>query len=143
MKDPDLAEFVDIYGSTKGLELWQSGADINDIRTMRELIDKYGLPDPPADATTELSATEEEEKKDDEPEPEKDEEKTNLKAEISSLKKTVTTLSGQVTRLQAAFPRGEKEGVSHGIQEETPPPKAKPLTSIHAMAEKFATQKVK
>ena len=145
VKDPNLAEFVDIYGATKGMELWQSGADINDVRTMRELIDKYGLPDPPADATTELSATDEEEKKDDEstPEPEKDEEKTNLKAEVSVLKKAITGLTAEMTRLRAVIPRGEKEGVSHGIQEETPPPKTKPLTSIHAMAEKFATQKVK
>jgi len=31
VKDPDLAEFVSVYGTEKGLELWQSGANIADM----------------------------------------------------------------------------------------------------------------
>jgi hypothetical protein len=117
VKDSDLAEFVSIYGTEKGVQLWQSGADINDIRTMKELIEKYGVPEP---ATTELSDKPEEDSPT-EPVPEKDEEKTGLKAEVTALKKVVTGLTAEVTKLRAAFPRGETQGVSHGIAEEQAP----------------------
>jgi hypothetical protein len=136
VKDSDLAEFVSIYGTEKGVQLWQSGADIADIRTMKELIEKYGVPEPPADPAPEPPV-------EPEPDPKKADDKTGLKAELSALQKTVTGLTAEVTRLRAAFPRGEKEPVSHGVKEETPPEPTKPRPGIYGMADKFATQNVK
>jgi len=117
VKDPDLAEFCEVYGREKGLDLWQSGADINDIRTLKELIEKYGVPEPPGtEPTTELN--------DDDPpaDPKEDDEDKKEKTELKAI---VTKLAAEVTKLSAALPRGEAEPVKHGFQQE---PEKKELT---------------
>jgi len=122
VKDPDLAEFCEVYGREKGLDLWQSGADINDIRMLKELIEKYGVPEPPGTETTELN---------DEAEPadpkEEDEDKDDDdKKENTELKALVTKLAAEVTKLSAIMPRGEASPVKHGFQQE---PETKELSA--------------
>ena len=116
VKDPDLAEFCDVYGREKGLDLWQSGADIADIRKLKELIEKYGVPSPPEPQPTEQNDTSAEPKTEpkEEPkaEPKKDETVTELHAAITALK-------AEVTKLHAAVPRGEQAPVSHNYQNDT------------------------
>jgi hypothetical protein len=107
VKDPSLAEFCEVYGLEKGCELYQSGADIEDIRTLKELIDKYGVPGPPEAEPTEL--TEDPLTK---PSEEQDKETTELKA-------IVTELRAEITKLHAAIPRGEQP-VKHNFQNEEP-----------------------
>ncbi|MDR2754657.1 MAG: hypothetical protein LBC20_03030 [Planctomycetaceae bacterium] len=139
VKDPDLAEFIEVYGTEKGLELWQSNADIADIRKLKELIEKYGVPgkpELPADVpSTELNDTPHEPPKDG-----VDQEKTNLKASLTKLTETVTTLSGEITRLKAVASRGEPEPVSNG---HNPPPDKKVTTNIARLAAHYAAKSKK
>jgi len=109
VKDPDLAEFCDVYGREKGLDLWQSGADINDIRKLKELIEKYGVPEPPG---TEAPTTELNEEKPDPEKPAEDKENT----ELTKLNATITALKAEVTKLSAAIPRGEQSPLKHNFQ---------------------------
>jgi hypothetical protein len=114
VKDPDLAEFISVYGTEKGLELWQSGADIGDIRQLKELIEKYGVPGPPATETTATTELNEEEEEPAKPaEEKKDEEKTT-----TELKAAITALKAEVTKLHAALPRGENAPVKHSYTQE-------------------------
>ena len=53
VKDPDLAEFIEVYGKEKGIDLYQSGADIEDVRTLKDLLEKYGAPGSDATALSE------------------------------------------------------------------------------------------
>ena len=117
VKDPDLAEFCDVYGKEKGMDLWQSGASIADIRTLKELIEKYGVPGPPEAEkapATELNA---DPAPADSPKPadKKDEDK-----ETTELKAAVTALKAELTSLRAAMPRGEQQPVKHNFQNEEP-----------------------
>jgi hypothetical protein len=136
VKDPDLAEFIDVYGTEKGLELWQSNADIADVRKLKELIEKYGVPgtpELPADSapSTELNGLQ---KEDDGG----DKDKTDLKASLTKLTETVTTLSGEIMRLKAIAPRGEVEPVSSGHHPSTPDKK---VTNFERLAARYATKK--
>ena len=116
VKDPDLAEFCEVYGREKGLDLWQSGADIKDIRTLKELIEKYGVPEPPEAApTTDLNEEQPAEEK-----PAATEEKPEDKKEVTELKAAVTALKAEITGLRAAMPRGEQSPVSHGFHQDPP-----------------------
>jgi hypothetical protein len=116
VKDPDLAEFTEVYGTEKGLELWQSGADIADIRKLKELIEKYGVPGKP-EGTPPPQTTELNQDGSSSPEnktsPEKTDEKTELKAVITALKTEIAGLKVDVTKLHAAVPRGESEPAHH------------------------------
>ena len=118
VKDPDLAEFCEVYGREKGLDLWQSGADIKDIRTLKDLIEKYGVPTPPeAATTTDLNEEKPAEEKTAEG---TTEEKPEAKKEVTELKAIVTALKAELTGLKAALPRGEQSPVSHNFQQEPP-----------------------
>ena len=118
VKDPNLAEFISVYGKDKGIDLYQSGADINDVRLLKELIEKYGVPEPPGtEPTTELN--------DDDPPADPKEDDDDDKKENTELKAIVTKLAAEVTKLSAAIPRGEPTSVKHGFQQE---PEKKELT---------------
>jgi hypothetical protein len=145
IKDPDLAEFCELYGTEKGLQLWQDGADINDIRTMKELIDKYGVPGPPEEPTqlSEEDPPATPPESDPTPAPSEDE-NTKLKAHFESvLTKGLADIQkkfdAELTKLKALFPRGETEPVSSGIPPtEQAPTKEKTLpSSVHRMAAKI------
>jgi pyruvate/2-oxoglutarate dehydrogenase complex dihydrolipoamide acyltransferase (E2) component len=116
VKDPDLAEFCDVYGREKGLDLWQSGADIADIRTLKELIEKYGVPSPPEPQPTELNDTPAEPKTETKEEPKAEPKKDETVTELHAV---VTALKAEVTKLHAALPRGEQTPVSHNYQNDT------------------------
>jgi hypothetical protein len=140
VKAPDLAEFIEVYGTEKGLELWQSNADIADIRKLKELIEQYGIPGKPepeaspAPPTSQLSLPSPEPPKEGENE---DKEKTDLKASLTKLTETVTTLSGELTRLKAATPRGEPSPVSPGHNPSTPDKK---VANIDRLAAHYAAK---
>lgn len=142
IKDPDLAEFIEVFGTEKGLELYQSGADIAEVRQLKELLDKYGPPGTDA-AATELSK--EDPPKEDpapSPEPEKKEETpTNLSREISALRKDLTNLSRGVDAIKSAFPRGEQMPLHHGLEGAPKEEPKRPDSSLHRMAAKYAAAK--
>jgi hypothetical protein len=95
--------------------LYQEGeVSVEDVKKWIELKEKFDIPateSEPAEPTppAEPSNTE----------PPKDEDKTGLSATITELKKTISSLSGEMTKLKAAFPRGEATALSHGFTDET------------------------
>jgi hypothetical protein len=141
VKSQELKEFIEAFGTERGIELFQSDTSIEDVRKWNELKEKFDIPTTtPTPETTELS----EEKPETPPqtpspaEPPK-EDKTNLGAIVTELRKTITTLTNEVTALKSAVPRGETEPVSHGL-EPTKPEENKPVTTIDKLTAKYKKQ---
>ena len=130
LKDPDLAEFCEVFGPQKGMDLYQDGADIQEVRTLKDLLEKYGVPGA-ANAAAELSdkPTEEETPvQTSESDPPKDEEEPKKTAELSaktiqSLESKIVSLEKQVVNLSAKFTANltDKGGVNFNHSDPTPP----------------------
>ncbi len=131
VKDQDLAEFIAVFGTEKGLELWQSGADIAEVRQLKELLDKYGQPEA---ASTESDDNPPEP----EPEPKKDDETAKLSALLKPLTDSVTKLSGELNTIKAAMPRGETTPLHHGLAGGGHSETKLAQTSVDKMAAKYA-----
>ncbi len=144
VKDPDLAEFIDVFGPEKGIELYQAGEDIAQVRQLKELLDKFGVPGTGSETTSESS-----ELSDNDPKPpadsdtKKEDEPAQLSSMIQPLVQSVTKLSGDVAALKSAIPRGETQPLHHGLADSKPEkPSKAPETSVDKMAAKFAGKKV-
>jgi hypothetical protein len=137
VKSQELKEFIEAFGTERGIELFQSDTSIEDVRKWNELKEKFDVPTPAPEATPETP-----------PEtpppadPPKPDEKTDLGAFVTELKKTITTLTNEVTALKAVVPRGEAEPVSHGL-ETTKPENDKLITNISKLAAKYKKQSEK
>ena len=130
VKDKDLAEFIEVFGTEKGLALWQSGADIEEVRQLKALLEKYGTPEGwEAAATDETNLSE---GTDDE-----EDDKTNLSATVKTLADTVTKLAAEVTRLKAAYPRGEEPVSGNREPEAAQKQGITPLSSVDKLAAKY------
>jgi hypothetical protein len=129
----ELKEFIEAFGTERGIELFQSGTNIEDVRKWKELKEKFDLPtpEPPVPAADPAAAPAE-------PTPEpKPKDETQLSAVLTSLTKTVTELSSEVTRLKAAVPRGEQQPVSHGVEKTGKEPPEKKMSSIDKLAASY------
>ncbi len=130
VKDPELAEFIEVFGTEKGLELWQSGADIAEVRQLKELLDKYGVPGNDSNDSNDHPP---------EPEPKKDDESEKLSARLKPLADSVTKLSGELAKIKSALPRGETKPLHHGLADsETKNISLTPNSSIDKLAAKYA-----
>ncbi len=131
VKDPDLAEFIAVFGTEKGLELWQSGADIAEVRQLKELLDKYGQPEA-------ASTDSDDNPPEPEPEPKKDDETAKLSALLKPLADSVTKLSGELNTIKSAIPRGETQPLHHGLAGVGNVETKLTQTSVDKMAAKYA-----
>jgi hypothetical protein len=133
--NPELAEFIEVFGKDRGLDLYQEGVKIEDVRKWKELKEKFDIPIPEPETTPSTDTPPNPETPPAEPPKEND--NTNLSAVITELKKTITGLAGEVTKLKAAVPRGESEPVSHGVEKTNKEQPEKKRTSIDRLAASY------
>ena len=133
VKNQELDDFCKMFGNTNGLALFQSGADIAEVKQWQALNEKYSqyIADAPDEEETSTSDSKSE----------KEEEETKLSSTASdgltssAVMSKLDILAAAVTKLQATMPPRGAEPVSHG--QETKLSDDKPKTSASRYASKI------